>query len=261
MTVESEPGQGCPRQPEAGAYLLGALSPGDRADYAAHLHSCEHCLREVGQLAGLPGLLGRGRSDGAQVPGGRAQTLGGYPAPDFRGLSAPGDRSGGPSGVSGTPGALDAALREVGTVQRRRRVLVAAAFVLVAGLGVGATAAFDRFGRPAGPTTGVVAAANLPLHMQPVGNSPVSAAVELTTQPWGTEVVMRCRYAGTAQSPVYILVARSADGTTSELARWSAVTDQDMVLASATELAGSKLAELEVRNAAGTVLLRADRPS
>jgi hypothetical protein len=97
--------------------------------------------------------------------------------------------------------------------------------------------------------------------MQPVGNSPVSAAVELTAQPWGTEVVMRCRYAGAAQSPVYILVARSADGTTSELARWSAVTDQDMVLASATELAGPRLAELEVRNAAGTVLLRAEQPS
>jgi hypothetical protein len=72
---------------------------------------------------------------------------------------------------------------------------------------------------------------------------------------------MRCRYAGTVQSPVYILVARSADGSTSELARWSAVTNQDMVLASATELAGPRLAELEVRNAAGTVLLRADRPS
>lgn len=135
---------------------------------------------------------------------------------------------------------------------------MAAAFVLVAGLGVAATTVFDGIQRPA---TGVVAAAELPVHMEPVGDSPVSAAVELTAQPWGTEVVMRCRYAGAAQSPVYILVARSADGATSELARWSAVSNQDMVLASATELAGPKLAELEVRNAAGTVLLRAEQPS
>lgn len=254
MTVQPEPGQGCPRQPEAGTYLLGALSPSERADYAAHLQSCQHCLREVGQLAGLPALLARGHPGEAEVPAAPAEIPSGLPRPGAAGGPEPGD---GP----GASGALDAALREVHRAQRRRRVLVAAAFVLVAGLSVGVSTVFDRIARPAGPTTGVVAAANLPLRMQPVGNSPVSAAVELTTQPWGTEVVMRCRYAGTAQSPVYILVARAADGTTSELARWSAVTNQDMVLASATELAGARLAELEVRNAAGTVLLRADRPS
>jgi hypothetical protein len=153
---------------------------------------------------------------------------------------------------------VDAALREVHRVERRRRALVAAAFVLVAGLGVAAATAVDDLGRAA---TGVVAAPNLPVQMQPVGDPPVSAAVELTTKPWGTQVVMRCRYAGTAQSPVYVLVARAADGRTSELARWSAVSNQDMVLASATELAGPELAELEVRNAAGTVLLRAEQPS
>ena len=251
MTVEPEPGQGCPRQPEAGAYLLGALSPSERADYAAHLQSCQHCLREVGQLAGLPGLLARGQEPVSPT----------REAPPEATAGMPREVAEGPASAGVGVGALDAALREVQRAQRRRRALVAAGFVLVAGLGVAASTAYDRLERPAGPTTGVVAAANLPVHMQPVGNSPVSAAVELTRQPWGTEVVMRCRYAGVAQSPVYILVARAADGTTSELARWSAVTDQDMVLASATELAGPRLAELEVRNAAGTVLLRADRPS
>jgi hypothetical protein len=248
VTVEPEPGQGCPRQPEAGAYLLGALSPSERADYAAHLQSCQYCLREVGQLAGLPGLLARGHA--SEVP----PTEG---SPVQRAGEAPSSAS----GVAPEPahvGAVDGALRELYRAQHRRRALVAAAFVLVAGLGVAASTVVEGIERPA---TGVVAAADLPVHMQPVGNSPVSAAVELTTQPWGTEVVMRCRYAGAAQSPVYILVARSADGTTSELARWSAVTNQDMVLASATELAGAKLAELEVRNAAGTVLLRAEQPS
>jgi hypothetical protein len=205
----------------------------------------------VGQLAGLPGLLARGQAAGTQPMG----ELPGEPTGS--GFAAAPE----PEGHRGPGGAVDAALREIHRAQRRRRAFVAAAFVLVAGVGVAASTVFDRFERPGGPSTGVVAAADLPVHMQPVGNSPVSAAVELTTQPWGTEVVMRCRYAGAVQSPVYILVARSADGTTSELARWSAVTNQDMVLASATELAGPRLAELEVRNAAGTVLLRADRPS
>ena len=251
MTVEPEPGQGCPRQPEAGAYLLGALSPGERAEYSAHLQSCPYCLREVGQLAGLPGLLARGHSSEMTQSGGSP-----VESPGGATMSGWSGGSGTAPEPSGALGAVDGALRELHRAERRRRVLVAAAFVLVAGLGVAASTVFGDLERPA---TGVVAAANLPVHMQPVGNSPVSAAVELTTQPWGTEVVMRCRYAGAAQSPVYILVARSADGTTSELARWSAVTDQDMVLASATELAGPKLAELEVRNAAGKVLLRADR--
>jgi hypothetical protein len=247
--VEPEPGQGCPRQSEAGAYLLGALSPSERADYAAHLQTCQYCLPEVGQLAGLPGLLARGHAPGTSAPAaeGVVTDAGGAPRPHFAA----------PQG-SDHVGAVDGALRDLYRAQRRRRALMAAGFVLVAGLGVAASAVFGGMERPA---TGVVAAADLPVHMQPVGNSPVSAAVELTAHPWGTEVVMRCRYAGTAQSPVYILVARSADGTTSELARWSAVSNQDMVLASATELAGSRLAELEVRNAAGTVLLRAEQPS
>lgn len=252
MTVEREPGQECPRQPEAGAYLLGALSPDERAEYAAHLQACGYCLREVGQLAGLPGLLARGHAPGTVGP-----PVGGSDAGEPS-TTAPASAPTGAGGADGALSPVDAALREVHRAQRWRRALVAAAFVLVAGLGVAAATAFGDLGRPA---TGVVAAPNLPLRMQPVGDPPVSAAVELTRKPWGTQVVMRCRYAGAAQSPVYILVARAADGTTSELARWSAVSNQDMVLASATELAGPKLAELEVRNAAGTVLLRAEQPS
>ncbi|MGI8817386.1 MAG: anti-sigma factor family protein [Pseudonocardia sp.] len=233
MSANTEPGPGCPRQPEAGAYLLGALSPTDRADYVAHLEHCQLCLREVGQLAGLPGLLARGTGPAASARPGSAR------------------RSDRADPVAG-------ALEEVHRVRRTRRALVAAGFVLVAGLGLAGSVLVG--GRTA-PVTGVTAAAELPVRMQPVGNSPVSAALALTAHPWGTEVVMRCRYTGTVQSPVYVLVARSADGATSELARWSAVTDQDMVLASATELVGARLAELEVRNAAGKVLLRADRPS
>jgi anti-sigma factor RsiW len=216
----------CPRLPDAGAYLLGALNPSERADYAAHLESCPHCLHEVGQLAGLPGLLAR-----------RAPAVG---------------ESG---GAAADP--VAGALREVYRVRRRRRALVAAGFVLLAGLAVAGPVAANA----TRPSTGVTAAADLPVPMQPVGNVPVSAAVALTERPWGTEVVMRCRYAGAPQSPVYVLVARAADGTTTELARWSGVADQDVVLAAATELPSPRLAELEVRNAAGTVLLRADGPS
>jgi hypothetical protein len=39
------------------AYLLGALSPEDRAAFERHLGHCETCAAAVSELAGLPGLL------------------------------------------------------------------------------------------------------------------------------------------------------------------------------------------------------------
>lgn len=49
-----------PRDPFAhldAAYVLGALSPEDRAAFEQHLTGCRSCADAVGQVAGLPGLL------------------------------------------------------------------------------------------------------------------------------------------------------------------------------------------------------------
>lgn len=51
-----------------GAYVLGALSPEDRAAFEQHLTGCESCTAAVGQAAGLPGLLAQ--ADPAQLDGG-----------------------------------------------------------------------------------------------------------------------------------------------------------------------------------------------
>ncbi|HEY2203749.1 MAG TPA: zf-HC2 domain-containing protein [Pseudonocardia sp.] len=246
-----EPG-GCPRTSEVGVYLLGAMHPEERADYAAHLAHCPDCLREVGQLAGLPGLLSRTGEPAADaltaVPAPRpAQPR---PEPDeqpagHRAAAAPGP----------VAGALTAARRQ----RARGRALVAAGFVLVAVVGVGATSVVTAARAAASPTA-VTAAARLPVPMDPVGEVKATAAVELTSRAWGTQVVMRCRYLGDADadSPVYVLVATAKDGSATELARWTAIPDQDIVLASATELDHERLAGLEVRNAAGKVVLRAE---
>lgn len=42
-----------------GAYLLGALSPAERAEVEHHLGGCSDCRTELAALAGLPGLLAR----------------------------------------------------------------------------------------------------------------------------------------------------------------------------------------------------------
>jgi anti-sigma factor RsiW len=50
----------CPEiRPELGAYLLGAISPQDRARLVRHLASCRACRDELAALAALPGLLRR----------------------------------------------------------------------------------------------------------------------------------------------------------------------------------------------------------
>lgn len=50
------------------AYVLGALSPEDRAAFELHLAGCDSCAAAVGQVAGLPGLLAQ--VDPAQVEAG-----------------------------------------------------------------------------------------------------------------------------------------------------------------------------------------------
>jgi hypothetical protein len=49
----------CTRTVDAGAYVLGALAPTDRAAYERHMAGCVDCRDEVAELAVLPGLLGR----------------------------------------------------------------------------------------------------------------------------------------------------------------------------------------------------------
>jgi predicted anti-sigma-YlaC factor YlaD len=44
---------------ELGAYLVGAISPRDRAVLVGHLATCDQCRDELAGLAALPGLLRR----------------------------------------------------------------------------------------------------------------------------------------------------------------------------------------------------------
>ena len=237
----SAPEQGCPRGHEVGAYLLGSLRPSERTDYAAHLAHCPTCLREIGQLAGLPGLLSR--TEG--VPAGPTPRTAAAPA-------AP------PEGREHEPAPVAGALADIRRLRARRQRRTAAALVLVALLGVGGTGLLT--GGFTGQRTQVSAAADLPVRMRSMGDSDLTAALALTNRPWGTQVVMRCRYQGSGESKpsVYVLVARGTDGSATELARWTAVPNQDIVLASATELDRVRLAALEVRTMQGAVLLRAD---
>lgn len=59
-----------------GAYVLGGLSPADRAAFDAHLEACEPCRDELVGLAGLPGRLAQiGVEDLEPMPAGRADAV------------------------------------------------------------------------------------------------------------------------------------------------------------------------------------------
>ncbi|MFY9927037.1 MAG: zf-HC2 domain-containing protein, partial [Streptosporangiaceae bacterium] len=56
---------------QLGVYVIGAISPEDRAVVVRHLAACEPCREELAGLAALPGLLRRPSArDAAQPPEG-----------------------------------------------------------------------------------------------------------------------------------------------------------------------------------------------
>ena len=96
---------------DLGAYVLGALDPGERRRVDEHLRNCPACAGELAEFAALPGLLNRVR---------------------------PGDLS--PPAVTPSPGLyarISAAAVPPRRVRTRTWALVAAAVLAVLGIGAG----------------------------------------------------------------------------------------------------------------------------
>ena len=78
----NSPSQCAQIRPELGVYVLGAISPADRARVSRHLASCPRCRDEVAGLAGLPALLGKvPLADALQLSEGRPCDPPGPPEP------------------------------------------------------------------------------------------------------------------------------------------------------------------------------------
>jgi hypothetical protein len=217
-----------PFEHEDAAHVLGALTHEDRIAYETHLRTCPRCSAAVAELAALPGLL-------ARLPGVPEPVPAPEPPPD-----------------TVLPGILAAVRRR----RSRRRVWGAVAGVAAAAVLVTGTAAVTDPAQPAPAATGSA------VTLTSVTDAPVDAEVRLQGVAWGTRITMTCRYHGPAAPEPYaipttyqLVVVSAADRSTQRVASWQVLPGQDAAVAGSTELWPDEIAEVQLRDAAGTVLL------
>lgn len=242
---------GCGFTHDDGAYVLGALSPEGRAAFEGHLPGCDACARSVRELAGLPGLLSR-------VPVSSVD-------PDAVPVPVPGTL-------------LPALVRHV-RARRRRRTWISAgvvAAVTVTALSVGFAVGRDH--EPGATTQSSITTTAPRMRFTPVGVTSISGWVSLTQVGWGTRLDLTCSYGsengqagqsgqsgqsayGDNSHPTarnYTMAITRLDGTTEDVATWTASSDRTVRLTAATASPKADIARVVVRTGEGHEVLRLD---
>lgn len=211
------------------AYLLGALSPADRAEFETHLSECTQCRDAMAEIAPMLGLMSRVPPERAASMLRASETE--SPAPEHRArvlsFSAAQDR------------------------RRRRQWIVgiaAAAAIIVAAVAVPLTSTL----RQPGLRT---------FALEQMIDAPLSASVSLADVAWGTRIDMTCAYGSSDDAPAdglsYALVVIADDGSESVLSTWQARPDTTARLSAGTALPSTDIAAVEIRGvASGDVLMR-----
>lgn len=198
------------------AYVLGALAPGERREFEQHLAGCPACREAVGDLAGMPALLGMVPADVA-MPAAPVGAPGG--APGAAGSSA----SGGPDDGSSAAVVPIASLAHAAQrrTRRRRTLLAVAAVGLVAASGLGGAATAQLGDDERAPAVVAEAEART-VTLTPVGQSGVSADLTLVPARWGTRLDWSCEYeAAELAVGVYELVLVDEAGERTVVATWT----------------------------------------
>jgi putative zinc finger protein len=214
----------CPHEVEDAAYVLGALSPAERAGFEQHLGTCRGCREAVASIAVLPGLLGRLDA---------ATAIGAAPT-----LAAP-------------PSLLERVLAAARAARRRARlrvVLVATAAVVLVATGAGVAVHLRDT-----PTA-------IPLSaMSPFSPySKVTADIGLVDTASGSRIEMTCRYAaGYPGTWLLRLVVFGRDTATAgdQVATWNASAGDEISLAASTHLNPDEVSRVEVQGEDYTPLL------
>lgn len=241
----ARPGSGVPidryRDWDA-SYVLGMLSPEERREFERHLAGCPACTAAVGELAGLPGILGGLSADEASA----------LLEDDARSAA---DAHLGQLG-DGTP-----LVRELAHTARRRRtrtrrrlaaaivgagtVLACAGVVLGVAVGSGVTSPL-----PGGPAATSVPQA-VAVAMTQVKPGRLDADLSVTEKGWGTRFDWNCSYRDSgpySNGPTtYDLVVTDADGTQTTVATWTATGASAGNLSASTSIPTKLIREVDIR--------------
>ena len=202
------------------AYVLGALSPEERAAFEEHLENCPSCSRAVQQMAGMPGLLSRADLDANDEP---------------------------PAEL------LPTLLRTAGRERRRRLLITGGGWAAAAAASI-ALVLVLVLGRAAVAVT----PAATPLEtMSSVNGSPLTGQVGLVGVAWGTKIELKCTYPeGFSDNEPYVLVVHGRAQTgTEQIGSWKLVPGHTATMNASTNVAVDDIASVEVRSANEQVLV------
>ncbi len=228
----------CPFAQDPAAYVIGALSPGERLEFERHLGECDDCTRAIRELAGIPGLLGRVEPSVLEHP-----VVEG-PVPDTL---------------------LPTLSRRVRGA-RRRRALIAAG-VAAAAVAVLVPVAVSQVGADDGSRPDTTGASTEPStvaaeDMQPVGDVPLKASVTLESVTWGTKLGLTSTYDRNSMerrlppSMDYTLCVKTWDGRLEKVGSWKSVSGMEMQISGATSARREEISWVLVRAPDGQVVLR-----
>lgn len=203
------------------AYLLGALSADEAAEYERYLAASPR-PSDIPDLRDIPGILDVLSPEEALAliddePGERDE----------------------PARPTSLAAAADKRRLRSGRARLATALAAAAAFLLVGGI-VGYAAI------PHESSTGVTLQA-----MAPGERAGVEASLAVSEEPWGTRLDWECQYAKdwAANVSSYDLVVTTKDGVESTVASWSPSGDEASNLAAATVIPTSDIRSVTIREA------------
>lgn len=215
------------------SYVLGALTPGERRDFEAHLQTCARCRDAVAELTGMPALLAMVDLDEVTALDHR------LPDPPLR------------------PELREHVLDRVRARRRRSRWLTTVAVGVAAALlavGLVVVIAPETVGLQQGSPAVAM------LEMDKVNETPINASIALSSYSWGTRIDMACSYGdwgqrdGAAQNLGMVVVGH--DGSRTQVATWLGLSGATALPSGNVALPQSGIASVQLVSVDdGTVLL------
>lgn len=212
------------------SYVLGALTPGDRRAYEAHLDDCERCRAAVAGFASMPGLLARARPE---LEAGETADTGAGPPADLIDLVTQ---------------------RDLRRKRKLRTRVILGVSAVAAAVALAITVPMALIGQSEPPPARTLA-------LSPVSDSTMTATLGLSTVAWGTSIDMTCTYPASAtwggyDGPwAYSLVVTDDAGNTSQVSTWTAVPGKTIHLDAGTAIPLDQIASIQVVSASGQAVL------